>query len=217
VRRIGGASKDPAARLVTAVFDLTSLAASPLFSLLPRMLHGSLVLIPFESWALRIADFAEGIGGSAFLSRLIELIFAQSVRAHVEAARLQPFIVRAGSIRAPIAEATRLINTRPQFHWTLTQLAAEARMSRSSFVAAFTATMGEPPMSYLTRVRMMRAAELVSFTSMPLTDIVTAVGYESAPSFCRLFNRWHSMPPGRMRKLAHSAELGGGPPLRPKI
>lgn len=81
--------------------------------------------------------------------------------------------------------------------WTLQALADVAGMSRSSFAAKFTATVGEPAMEYLTRWRMRVAADRLTKGGSSISAMASALGYGSESAFGAAFRRVMGCPPGR--------------------
>ncbi|MET0443247.1 MAG: AraC family transcriptional regulator [Pseudorhodoplanes sp.] len=77
----------------------------------------------------------------------------------------------------------------PGRKWTLATLAVIAGMSRSSFAVRFKETVGESAMDYLTRWRMMIAADRLSNAGASIASIAPDVGYESESAFGATFKR----------------------------
>lgn len=77
----------------------------------------------------------------------------------------------------------------PGQRWTLQTLAREAGMSRTAFAVTFKERAGLSPMEYLTRWRMMQAADRLTSTRQSLAEIGLALGYESEKSFSTAFKR----------------------------
>jgi AraC-like DNA-binding protein len=75
-------------------------------------------------------------------------------------------------------------------------------MSRSSFAARFRATVGEPAMDYLTRWRMMLAADRLVHRGLPISIVAPAVGYESESAFGAAFKRVIGHSPRRFARAA---------------
>jgi transcriptional regulator GlxA family with amidase domain len=71
---------------------------------------------------------------------------------------------------------------------------------RSAFAAAFTQDVGEPPMSYVTRARMRRAAEILRSTDLSTGAVAAAVGYRSGASLARSFRRRYRISPAAYRR-----------------
>jgi AraC-like DNA-binding protein len=59
------------------------------------------------------------------------------------------------------------MHQRPEEPWTVARLADEVGLSRSAFAARFAELVGEPPLGYLTRLRMQRASVLLREGATP--------------------------------------------------
>ena len=77
----------------------------------------------------------------------------------------------------------------PAHGWTLQELAERVGMSRSTFALKFKETVGESPMEYLTRWRMLLAGDKLMNSSDPVSVIALALGYESESAFSTAFKR----------------------------
>jgi transcriptional regulator GlxA family with amidase domain len=100
------------------------------------------------------------------------------------------------------AELLRSELTRP---WTVTTLARRLAVSRPVLARRFRAAHGVSPMRYLTRLRMERAAELLTRApELGLAEVATCVGYGSEFAFNRAFKRHHGRAPGGYRRFAPS-------------
>ena len=87
----------------------------------------------------------------------------------------------------------------PGRQWTVEELAAHAGMSRATFARRFAAGVGESPLAYLTRWRMVVAARRLRGGGEPLAAIARQVGYGSEYAFAKAFKRAHGVAPGRYR------------------
>src|SRR6266851_4433073 len=70
-----------------------------------------------------------------------------------------------------MAAAINAMHDDPAHRWTLQEMAERAGMSRSSFALKFKATVGESPMEYLTRWRMLVAGDRLENSSDPISVI----------------------------------------------
>ncbi len=77
----------------------------------------------------------------------------------------------------------------PGHPWTLQSLAERVGMSRSVFALRFRATVGATPMEYLTRWRMLLAADRLKSSSDGLSTIAQSLGYDSESAFGKAFRR----------------------------
>ncbi len=85
----------------------------------------------------------------------------------------------------------------PAHHWTLGALASQAGMSRSIFAQRFRAKVGETPIAYLTRWRMMLAGERLTSGHGSLTQAARSSGYVSDSAFNTAFKRVMGCSPRR--------------------
>lgn len=86
-----------------------------------------------------------------------------------------------------VVAAIALLERRLQDDLTLDDLAAAASLDRAYLVRLFRAHTGLPPMRYLARLRLERAAALLLRTDSPVADVGQAVGLYDANYFARLF------------------------------
>jgi AraC-like DNA-binding protein len=83
----------------------------------------------------------------------------------------------------------------PGHPWTLQSLAERVGMSRSVFALRFREIVGVTPMEYLTRWRMLLAADRLKNSSDGLGTIAQSLGYESESAFGKAFRRVMSCSP----------------------
>lgn len=191
-----------AARLLSGAFHIPVL--NPLVRALPRRMvmrkeeaEDCALLIPNPAILGRTAI---GPGATTLLTSTIDMLFIQAVRTEVSAlfsgGALQTGKV--DQLRIPIALS--LIHSHPERRWTLERLAAEVGVSRSTFAAEFTTTIGEPLMQYLTRLRMTHAADMLRWQPVAIADVAWNVGYESVASFSRAFRKYYGTTPAAYQK-----------------
>ena len=83
----------------------------------------------------------------------------------------------------------------PAHRWTLQELGKCAGMSRSTFALKFKQTVGESPMEYLTRWRMLLAGDKLTNSSDSISVIALSLGYESESAFSTAFKRMMGCSP----------------------
>ena len=88
-----------------------------------------------------------------------------------------------------IGAAINAMHDDPAQRWALQDLAARAGMSRSSFALRFKETVGEAPMEYLTRWRMLLAGDRLTNSGDPVSAIALSLGYDSESAFSTAFKR----------------------------
>ncbi len=88
-----------------------------------------------------------------------------------------------------IGAAIHAMHDAPAHHWTLQNLAERVGMSRSTFALKFKESVGESPMEYLTRWRMLLAGDKLEHSTDPISAIALSLGYESESAFSTAFKR----------------------------
>ncbi|HEX4196498.1 MAG TPA: AraC family transcriptional regulator [Caulobacteraceae bacterium] len=128
-------------------------------------------------------------GGLLVAQHLAHMMLVQALRLHLAEGA-------AGGVGWLFALADRQMSAaigamheNPAHRWTLQALAERAGMSRSSFALKFKATVGASPMDYLTRWRMLLAADRLANGAEPISVIALSLGYESESAFSTAFKR----------------------------
>jgi AraC-like DNA-binding protein len=139
-------------------------------------------------------------GRRALLSKLTEALFVETLSRYME--DLPP--ERTGWLAAArddvVGKALACLHRDPARAWSLDDLAREAGASRTVLVEGFGRLLGVPPLAYLTRWRLQRAATLLETTEHTVLRIAIEVGYESEAAFSRAFKREMGEPPARYRR-----------------
>ncbi len=99
-----------------------------------------------------------------------------------------------------LGEALDAMLAHPEQPHGLEALAAEAGMSRSSFLAHFNQAFGQSPHEFLTHCRLKKAAQLLRATDLPVKAIAGRVGYRSRSSFSRAFKASFGTDPNAFRE-----------------
>ncbi|MDX1935442.1 MAG: AraC family transcriptional regulator [Capsulimonadales bacterium] len=198
---------------VCGTFRLRHAATNPLLSSLPPVLivrgeQGKAVPWLEATLAFLACESAsERPGADTVIARLCDILFIQAIRAHLE--QLRTICPKSGAstpgwlaaLQDPeIARALTAIHRHPERNWTVETLAREAASSRSTFAARFSSVMGEPPLQYLTRWRVHRAAVLLHDSRLTVGEIAARMGYASEAAFHRTYRRWTGETPGAVRR-----------------
>lgn len=143
-------------------------------------------------------------GSTAIVAALVDALFAYVLRSWCEQRRDQCPAWWAALSDPVVGRALSAVHGDPGQPWSVAGLASVAGLSRAAFARRFAALVGEPPLAYLTRWRMVRAQMLLRTGSAPLDTIARAVGYESSFAFGKAFKRFAGVSPGRYREHARS-------------
>lgn len=193
-------------KLVCGVVSFDHPAAHHLVNLLPRLISVEAMSLPEVDWiqsTLRfMATEARALrpGGETIITRLADVLVIQAIRAWIaqDPAAQTGWL---GALRDPqIGRAITLIHRDPARGWTVAGLATEVAMSRSAFAARFTELVGEPPMQYVTRWRMLVAQTWLKEDGATLGELALRLGYQSEAAFSRAFKRATGVSPGALRR-----------------
>ena len=101
--------------------------------------------------------------------------------------------------RALVASAVELIERDLDCELGLEALAERAGVSAFHFHRLFRSLVGEPPATYVRRLRLERAAIALKYSRRPVTDIAFEAGYDTHESFTRAFKARFGTAPRRFR------------------
>jgi AraC-like DNA-binding protein len=149
-----------------------------------------------------VSEAASGRPGrTVLLSKMAEALFVETLRRYMEQLPPEHTGWLAGA-RDPVVGGVLALMHRKPFHpWTVETLAAEVGASRSMVAERFTRLLGEPPLGYLARWRLQRAATLLGTTRRAIIQVADEVGYSSEAAFNRAFKREFGVPPAQYRRM----------------
>lgn len=133
------------------------------------------------------------------LERLLEVLLIEALRSGTEAPSAPGLSRGLGDERLSVA--LHGMHARPEYPWTVSELANEAALSRSAFFARFNRIVGLPPMEYLLAWRMALAKKFLRERNLGIEQVAERVGYGSASTFSVAFARYAGMPPARYARL----------------
>jgi len=181
-------------------------ASNPLIAILPPVLRVKTTEEPWLGPTTRqlLAEMENGGPGAAeIINRLIDLLFVRAVRAYFNQNMETAESGWLAAVRdEQIGRALAMLHRDPQLAWTVDSLASRVALSRSAFAARFRELLGEPPLHYLTRLRINNAATRLRSSDTKLRSVAADVGYESAASFLKAFRRLMGKTPGEYRQSA---------------
>ncbi len=197
--------------LVCGRFTFENLSTHPLSSMLPAWLHlrsrgaRSAPLLRTIVRLVQTEARESRLAADMVITRLSEILFIEAVRAHLTSAS-DGDVGWLGALKDPqIGQAMALIQRHAEEPWTVEALADRVGLSRSAFSAKFSQLVGEPPMRYVGRVRLTRAAILLRTQAAPLREVAAAVGYDSDVTLSKAFKRQYGLAPGVYRRADRSS------------
>jgi AraC-like DNA-binding protein len=178
---------------------------NPLMATLPPVLKVNINEGASRDWiesSLRYGahQLMEGhLASSSIMAKLSEMLFVEAVRAYSESLLVHEKHWLHGLKDKYVGRALAALHDRLSHNWSVSELAGEAGLSRSAFVARFTASVGTPPMQYLAKSRMLLAKQLLLERQKSISQVAAAVGYDAEAAFNRAFKREFGVPPARWR------------------
>ena len=161
-------------------------------------------------WSIErmMAEMSEGRPGASLVTHhLAHLLLLQALRLHLSRQGGTPvgWFYALADLR--LSAAIEAMHADPAHPWTLGELATRSGTSRSVFAKRFGERVGETTIAYLTRWRMMLAAERLAGGRAPLATVARSLGYRSENAFNTAFRRVMGCSPRRYAR----AGAGGSP------
>lgn len=208
-RIVHGGGGEPTA--IVCGFLGTARQSDPVLAMLPRILKLRVDDAAAAGWIESSFSFAAGEMADGptrsldTLARLAELLFVDAVSRYLADLPAGEGGWTAGVRDPKIAEALSLLHGQLRRRWTADELARQVAMSRSAFTDRFTRVMGDSPMRYLAKQRLLAAARRLEYSTDSIARIAFDVGYESEAAFSRAFRRVYDLPPAAWRKSRTTA------------
>jgi AraC-like DNA-binding protein len=105
---------------------------------------------------------------------------------------------------ARLEAARRFLEARFDQPFNLAATAAQAHLSRSHFCFCFTRQFGVPPRAYAMRLRLHRAAQLLTNHEFAVYQVAQMVGCDDPFYFSRLFRKHYGQSPAQFRRLQNA-------------
>ncbi|MFE3191834.1 AraC family transcriptional regulator [Nocardia sp. NPDC059240] len=206
---IGGDGEETT--LLSGAYRIEQSRRHPLLADLPEVVHLPSSREPRLAAAIALLANeirSPGPGGDAIVTALVEALLIYILRAW--------YGTRATGWTAAMADpaighSLHRMHAHPAEPWTVDRLAAEIGLARATFTRRFTRLVGEPPLTYLTRWRMITAARLLRHDHAPLATIARQIGYTSEFAFAKAFKREYGIAPGIYRRNHESLADGAWP------
>lgn len=190
--------------LVGAAFKFGAGERTPLLEHLPDVIHisasdpAAAPWLPSTVHLLLSESLDQRPGGSIVMSRLVDVLFVHVLRTFIRG-RL-PHAPLCALADPQVGRALQLVHDAPEAKWTVESLASAVAMSRSAFAERFSRFVGQPPLEYVARWRMVKAAELLAKSGLSVAEVAERVGYASEAAFNRAFKRYMGTAPAMWRR-----------------
>ena len=157
------------------------------------------------SESMRAEADRDGAGSAAIMSAFCTVLIAMVLRTNSA-------VSTHGRIWTAVADSSLTgviqdVLARPGDRWTIERLSARTSMSRATFIRRFQAATGMTFGQFVTRARLMTAADLLAGSDLGVAAVAAEVGYRSESAFTRAFRSETGQTPARFRR-AHQESLG---------
>jgi AraC-like DNA-binding protein len=202
LRTWGDRTDDTAGALTmfTGTYQLDGEVSGRLLRALPALL-----VISADGWESSLLSLLDeelsrdAPGQEALLDRLLDLLLTAVLRAWFSRPEAEvPGWYRAQSDPL-VGPALRLLHDDPAHPWTVAALAGRTGTSRAALARRFTELVGEPPVAYLTGLRLALAADLLREPDATVGAVARRVGYGSGFALSAAFKRERGISPQEHR------------------
>jgi AraC-like DNA-binding protein len=200
-----GTVADPGIHIMSGAYQFWNTPLHPLFTQLPSWFVvrtqdiATLSPLALAVAQMRAEQAEPQLGSQNILHALLDIVFAYLMRR-----MLQQHATEAGIAQTlldpPVHAAVTLLHNDCAHAWTLDTLAGRVGLSRTSFAERFREAVGDTPLQYLRTIRMQHAVRLLGETSHSLEQVASAVGYQDAFSFSKVFKRTLGVSPREFRR-----------------
>jgi AraC-like DNA-binding protein len=202
--RTWGNSADGSTIMLVGTYEHTNAVGQRILSVLP----GTVVLAA-EAWDCPFVGILSNEivkdepGQAAVLDRLLDLVLVSALRAWMAADATDRSAWYRAHNDPVVGHALRLLHGDVAHPWTVATLASATGVSRALLARRFTDTVGQPPMGYLTDLRLALAADRLLEPGITIEGVAREVGYGSAFALSSAFKRVRGISPRQHR--AHAA------------
>jgi transcriptional regulator GlxA family with amidase domain len=137
--------------------------------------------------------------GPALAARISEQFILDRIRNDQDRQHI-PLQAQVGVFHERLIQAAALMEEHIEEPLSLDQLAAASGVSRRQIERLFKRHVGQVPTQYYLGLRLRRARELLLQTSMSITEITTACGFQSPPHFSKCYRNAFGHPPSAERQ-----------------
>lgn len=198
--RTSGWSRNGAALVASGTYQVTSDVSGKLLDALPEIVVVPAAQVQDPVMRLLAEEVGRDVPGQqVVLDRMLDIALVATLRAwfeRTEAAAPGWYGAHTDPLAGP---ALRAFHDDPAHPWTVGELATTLGCSRAALARRFTASVGEPPMTYLTGWRIALAADQLRASDRTIEAIAHQVGYANAFALSVAFKRVRGLSPKQYR------------------
>ena len=194
-------SDDPSLQMLCGHYQAGNNAAAGLLTLLPEPLIVSLGDLP-QLQAVSTLIYQEAtsrhLGSATVIKSLCELLLLFALR-HQSILPNQQNLIGLFADPALSKVITKILQDF-SISYTTQELADMAYMSRATFARKFNQATGMGIQTFIRMLKMSMAAKMLQQSTMPLSQIITTLGYQSETAFIDSFKAQFATTPARYRR-----------------
>ncbi|MFE4468092.1 cupin domain-containing protein [Leifsonia sp. NPDC056824] len=205
--------REPVIDLFCGHYTVGAGAGAILFGSLPAPTHVSLFndtrgrhTLGGLSELMRAEAEHDGTGSAAIMSAFCTVLIALVLRTAAATPNAHGRLWTA--VPDPhISQIIQEILARPADRWSLEGLAAQSSMSRATLIRRFRTATGMTFGQFLTRARLMIAADLLDNSDRNIAVVAAEVGYQSESAFTRAFRSATGQTPSDFRRAPRQGTI----------
>jgi transcriptional regulator GlxA family with amidase domain len=153
--------------------------------------------------------FRQDVGAVISEQFILDRVRSESDRQHV------PLQARVGKFHENLIEAAAIMEANIEEPLSMDEISVLVGVSRRQMERLFQRYLGQVPTKYYLELRLQRARELLSQTSLTVTEIAVICGFLSPPHFSKCYRSVFGLSPSAERRLNHGprAEAANSPVL----
>ena len=189
-------------RLMCGLVSFDQNISHPIIQSLPNIIHFKYANVKQTAWVtakLIDSEIQRTKNNSGpIIDRLTEVLLLQLLINYFDNCEGETGFVAA--TRDPrLRHALKLIHQYPEINWSLKELGLTIGMSRATLIRHFQNTIGVSPNSYMQNWKMLKAYNLVKYSTISLENISEQLGFSSSRTLAKAFKRHHGSTPAKLR------------------
>lgn len=142
----------------------------------------------------------EQMGSEAITRNLLDIVFNYILRNWMSSAQQSSKCWSTALRDVHLVKALKAIHDEPQTDWSVEGLASVSGLSRAAFAKKFKDITGDTPAHYLAKVRVQMATQFFRTGTHSVEEVASAVGYQDAFVFSKVFKRVQGLSPRDYKK-----------------
>jgi AraC-like DNA-binding protein len=193
---LDGGPADGTTEMLIGTYESVGAVGQRLLDTLPGAITTSALALDSPLVALFDQEIDKASPGQpVVLDRLLDLVVVAVLRAWLTTTSDQRARWYSAHADGVVGPALQLLHDHPDRSWTVASLASSVGVSRAALARRFTELVGQPPITYLTELRLAMAADLLERPDATVTSVAPQVGYATPFALSAAFKRVRGLSP----------------------